>query len=366
MRRNTFLSVVAALTMVLFMASQSLAITITLTKSYRNSAGEHVRIGTIAFDTSYPTNGESLTATDVNLSVMRNVQVQTTSGYLFEYDLTNSKVKAYYASGSPAVANAAVTLDTGASGAEAAHTHPAPTAAFYGPGDLGGVTVGTPKLTHDLDPPTNFNAQFLYGLESYGAGERNILYLESVTNGNADVLGSTDDVSGIPGAATPRFYVHDNNTPTGVKIYVDEASNDSLIFISPTATDAYIIMPFEAIADAIPGFAYAVKVAHKASMSGATELYFDDNGAADAQLYYNDTGTSDGVIYASDIEVIAPGYMAIDTSGVSGAGASHTHAYGTLGDAAHLHTVTAEAADEVGSGDNLVALTAVSFIAIGY
>ncbi len=336
----------AFLLLLFFIVGQAqAAVTVTLEKSYRTDNSERVRIGTIAFDSSYPTGGESITADDLNLDVIRNFTVEANSGYLFEYDKTNSLMKVYYPSGSPAVSNAA----------EATHTHAASDS--YGPGDITGVTVGTPALTHNADPTGNLAALPLYCVESYGAGGRNICQLFSTTNADGDILGSTDGVSGITGAATPRFYVNDSDAPGGVKIYVVDATPWGLEFVSPTATDAYIMMPFEAIADGVPGFAYAVKVTHAADAATGVELEFDDNGAADAQLTFVDAGTSSRVISAADIEVVAPSYMAIaQTSGVSSAGASHTH----------TATATAEAADEVGSGDSLAALTAVRFYVVGY
>ena len=49
----------------------------------------------IAFDDSYPTGGESLTASDVRLSDAHFVTITSKSSYIFEYDYTNSLVLAY-------------------------------------------------------------------------------------------------------------------------------------------------------------------------------------------------------------------------------------------------------------------------------
>ena len=51
----------------------------------------------VDFDSSYPTGGESLPASDLGLSVVDIVLPSPKSGYIFEYDYTNSKLKAYYA-----------------------------------------------------------------------------------------------------------------------------------------------------------------------------------------------------------------------------------------------------------------------------
>jgi len=49
----------------------------------------------VAFDSSYPTGGESLTPSDVGLSAATHVQILGKNGYTFEYDYTNEKVKAF-------------------------------------------------------------------------------------------------------------------------------------------------------------------------------------------------------------------------------------------------------------------------------
>lgn len=54
------------------------------------------RTGSIAFDSSYPTGGESLTAADLGLDSILFARFEPTSGYLFNYDLGNSKVLAWY------------------------------------------------------------------------------------------------------------------------------------------------------------------------------------------------------------------------------------------------------------------------------
>lgn len=50
----------------------------------------------LAFDSSYPTGGESLTAAQVGLSVIEYMNVLGGgNGYHYQYDTTNSKVKVY-------------------------------------------------------------------------------------------------------------------------------------------------------------------------------------------------------------------------------------------------------------------------------
>ena len=53
-------------------------------------------IAAVNFGTSYPTGGEPLSARNLALGVIDNLQVFPKNGYMFEYDYTNSKLKAYY------------------------------------------------------------------------------------------------------------------------------------------------------------------------------------------------------------------------------------------------------------------------------
>ena len=73
-----------------------------------NPGGERQKelIGTIDFDSSYPTGGEPLDLTDFFSNVLM-VQIENKAGVIFEYDYDNKKVIAYY----PTKAQAAVTTD---------------------------------------------------------------------------------------------------------------------------------------------------------------------------------------------------------------------------------------------------------------
>lgn len=71
-----------------------MALTVAITR--RVTAGhQHIVSGTVAFDSSYPTGGESFTAADIGLRTMDMVMVHQTKGIVFEYDYTNSKILAY-------------------------------------------------------------------------------------------------------------------------------------------------------------------------------------------------------------------------------------------------------------------------------
>jgi hypothetical protein len=51
----------------------------------------------IAFDSSYPTGGESLVPRNIGLSEIDILLAEDASGYNFEYDHTNKKILAYTA-----------------------------------------------------------------------------------------------------------------------------------------------------------------------------------------------------------------------------------------------------------------------------
>ena len=51
---------------------------------------------TVTFDSSYATGGEAFSPTNVGLEEFLFVEVSFSAGYLFEYDYTNQKIKAYW------------------------------------------------------------------------------------------------------------------------------------------------------------------------------------------------------------------------------------------------------------------------------
>lgn len=61
----------------------------------------------VAFDSSYPTGGEALAAATIGLQKINMLVATGKSGYLFEYDYDNAKLKAM----TPTAAQAAVTTD---------------------------------------------------------------------------------------------------------------------------------------------------------------------------------------------------------------------------------------------------------------
>ena len=69
--------------------------------------------GTVAFDSSYPTGGESLTAANIGINVIDYIQIQTTAGLIFEYNYTSALLLAYLmgvTTGSSAATSAGATV----------------------------------------------------------------------------------------------------------------------------------------------------------------------------------------------------------------------------------------------------------------
>lgn len=78
----------------------------------------------VTFDSSYPTGGEALAPTTLGLNAIDVMLCETASGYMFQYDYANSKLKAFYPraalTGSLVVADTAATLTDDADVAAAA------------------------------------------------------------------------------------------------------------------------------------------------------------------------------------------------------------------------------------------------------
>lgn len=71
---------------------------LTATKSRTDTVGRYTKLvtGTITFDSSYATGGEALVSTDIGLSSkIEVICCAPASGYVFEYDYDNNKLKAY-------------------------------------------------------------------------------------------------------------------------------------------------------------------------------------------------------------------------------------------------------------------------------
>lgn len=267
----------------LFIVANSFAFTITVANSYKTDR-ESIRVGTVTFDSSYPntgaTIGEALTAANINLSTIRHITFQPTSGYLFEYDYTNSTVKAYtptgaQTSGAEAAHTHAIALDSGASAAGASHNH-----AFTGTASTG-LNLATPAWS---------------GTGLTAAGQN-----MTTTDTQTMTLNEAAGMWLIPATgATPPMLILSNTAVTGA----------------------------------------------------AAVLTVQGSASTDAGAY-------------KIVKATTP-------AGTNAAEATHTHASGTLADAAsaagssHTHAVAVDAADQVANGSSALNAIAVKFYAVGY
>lgn len=329
---------------------------ITLSNLKRDCAGSQFKIdGRATFDSSYLTGGEQITAEQLGLQVIEEVVFEDSGGYTFDSVIAagggNVLLKAY---------NGAAGTSGSTSGGTPAGTNATSLVKPKYDVDPTMITKPTIKLTHNADPVGGLAAAALFAVEASGYSISNQAFLQSNCASTASVWGETaNGVSGV--AASCRFAVKHNLTPAGVQIYVNEASSYRLEFVSPTATDAVIVMPFEAAVGSLPGTAVAVTIHHSATAATGKALYFDDNGAADAQLVFVDAATTDRAIPAADVVVILPTYEA---QAVSGAGQAAAQVFSGSALSTHTHALSAAAGGEVTSGTNLSTL-AIDFVAFG-
>lgn len=155
--------------------------------------------GTIAWDSSYPTGGESLTPANIGLRTIDSLFVEARSGYQFTYDHTNQKVLAY----------------------RTATLTPAGTISAVQPTFTGTANVGTAGIVNDDDT---------------AATKGHALYVVPVPQASPITLGTEG------GTGTGMIQDDDTAATTGVAVYVvidDEEflptyALGHLEFVSPT------------------------------------------------------------------------------------------------------------------------------------
>jgi len=64
--------------------------------SFNNVGAQAAAEGTLTFDASYPAGGESLTARQIGLEYIDNIQLQSDDGYVIKYGKANAKLQAFY------------------------------------------------------------------------------------------------------------------------------------------------------------------------------------------------------------------------------------------------------------------------------
>ncbi len=137
------------------------------------SGNKRTTRGTIAFDSSYPTGGESLTPGSVGLVKIDEISLQPKSGYIFEYDYTNNLVIVY--SGTVLPATTGIIDDDNSAASNGADLQIA--------------------ISHDVDVPNE--ADYVWGR------------FEAINGGNADV--HTNQVGTAVSATNPTYSVWDND-----------------------------------------------------------------------------------------------------------------------------------------------------------
>lgn len=92
---------------------------LTISNLVRHNVGDaRLHVGTIDFDSSYPTGGESLTPANVGLVKIDSIDFDPTSGYNFVYDHSAQKVLAYVATPGGTISKPSFTVEaSGAIGA---------------------------------------------------------------------------------------------------------------------------------------------------------------------------------------------------------------------------------------------------------
>lgn len=108
---------------------------LTFTKDKEGVAGDlRYWSGTVTFDSSYPTGGEAILASDFGFgSTIYVLDLGSDSGLVFKFDRTNSKILAYYPTGGASAPTtlgaptAAATLPSGSTTVLSTSANPTPT-----------------------------------------------------------------------------------------------------------------------------------------------------------------------------------------------------------------------------------------------
>lgn len=119
-----------------------MALVATINYRKKNKDGTHTVTGTLAWDSSYPTGGESYSTT-LGDNVL-NIRCHPYKGYTFEPDYTNKKILAYalsVAGGAAAAGTDALSVKSGVLSKESAGAAHAPMREVQSTGDLSALTA---------------------------------------------------------------------------------------------------------------------------------------------------------------------------------------------------------------------------------
>ncbi len=259
-----------------------MALTVTLDspRVQRISRDYGMMTGTIAFDASYPTGGESLSGISGYFSTMLAISFEGEGGYTYAYDKTNNKVLVYLSSGTPTLSaetshTHAIALDGGATGAEASHTHAVALD--------GGATAAGSSHTHSVTAAAvDAEAAHTHAIAlDGGATAAGASHTHGLTTGTVGA-GTSHNHAFTGTAITPQAInvTHDaaaNVTGVAVYLHTKDGSHGWLEFVSPTNADGTVRL--NATGD------YVLVFDSDTAATDGVAIYFDEDAAtADARL----------------------------------------------------------------------------------
>ena len=244
---------------------------LTITNIVRHNLGnkrEHE--ATLAFDSSYPTGGESLVAADLGLHTIQSIAVDPKSGYVFEYDYTNSLLLAYVSAayapaltGTAPAGTAGVVTDNDSAATLGHQLYVLPVAGgSAAPSNLQ-AEASAAGLVKDSDTAASDGvALYVVVDDANWSGTYQLGHLEFVspTNANGTCTIAT-------GAATLNIYDDDAAATNGVAIRAVAASGG---IEATTAASKDILIPVST--------GKFIHVNH-ATTGSTPELYFDEDAA---------------------------------------------------------------------------------------
>lgn len=278
-----------------------------------HSGNQFIISGKVAFDSSYPTGGESFSAASIGLAYIDSIEVNSVdSGYLIDPSLTaggtTCTLKAY--TGGSA---------TGTTGAGVAHTH-----SFTGssPAALENYTI-----THDAAPGGN------------------AIYVKNGNDGTPYLccnMATTTTDKVLAFSNNKKLMIkHDAGAATGLQVYFNfNGAPDQQLLVNNTV--------------------YGVDVPVRLATGGTIGLKHDAGAAGNGVAFNFDDGADQRLEAtfgdAQNHNLTSSGTYVWRMGAPSGTNANES---------THTHSVSVASATEVVNGTNLSSLSAVEFVAYG-
>lgn len=225
-----------------------MALSVSLTGDWLSSFGnKKASHGTITFDSSYATGGESLTPANVGLGTLDRIHFNTgEDGYVFEYDYSNETVIAYQpgAAGGAAASDVDVVDDDSAASAGVAvylHVDEVLEQGSY----IGHLEFVSPTNADGTGTINNGGPQFrIQDDDNAATGGLQVYFDEDGTNADerflANITQANDVFIMLSNGEMLRINHDASASSNGVAVYFDEDGSNSyerLRFVSPTDTD---------------------------------------------------------------------------------------------------------------------------------